>query len=262
MEKKYYPAGQIIYKEDSSDHAAFLIIRGKVKEYRTFKKQEIHIASYGKGSIFGERAVLTNTRRESAAIALKNTEVLVYSSKNLSKFFEKSPPIIKVIISSLSKRTKALGETVQTSPDAKTFTAVSKMLVLLFDAAPGHKIKKEVAIRKIKKVLNVSLFEIEQIIRKLIALQLIQSFSKKGVTFLHCSHLDQFMNELKAVLDKFGDSIFKSITPMSDRDLCPLSEIAEEFGLDPTDIAGKIADGSLPREFCFFNREEVEDLNL
>lgn len=256
MKSKFYTAGQIIYREDSVESSAYLIKRGKVKEHRVVEGREVAIATHGKGAVFGERAVLAKTKRDSTTVAMDNTEVLVFNSKNLSKLFKKSPPITKVIISSLSKRIKSLGGAVQIIPEPPQFLAFSNFLAFLFEASRSGKIKKEKALVEVKKVLNIPLYEIEQYIRKLAALQLISLVkAENGDLVLCCEDVANFISEAKAVFAKFEKAIYSSIKPMDKGDLAPLPVLAKECGIDQGFLLEMIADGRMPKEFCYFRKE-------
>jgi CRP-like cAMP-binding protein len=257
MKCKYYTAGQIIYREESVEGAAYLIKRGKVKEYRLVEGREVAIATHGKGAVFGERAVLAKTKRDSNAMAIDNTEVLIFNSKNLSKLFRKSPPVTKVIISSLSKRIKSIGSAVQIIPEPPHFLAFSNFLAFLFEASRSGKIKKERALMEVKKVLNIPLYEIEQYLRKLAALQLISLVSaENGDQVLCCEDVANFISEAKAVFSKFEKAIYSSIKPMDKGDLASLPELAQECGIDQGFLLEMIADGRMPKEFYYFKRKK------
>jgi len=89
MEKRSYKAGEKIFACGDSGADLYLVRRGAVRVMLPFAgEQEHHLATFGRGSFFGEMSFLDGGQRSANAFALTDTDLYVLSRKRFDTVAE------------------------------------------------------------------------------------------------------------------------------------------------------------------------------
>ena len=102
LQRKVLAEGENIFKEGDDATCAFLLQEGEVEIFRTVNEQKTVLATIGKGSLFGEMALIDNKPRAAAAQAkIKSTVVLVTRDMFKEKL-GKCDPFIRALLKILA----------------------------------------------------------------------------------------------------------------------------------------------------------------
>lgn len=96
--------GEVIFKEGQKGDCAYLIEKGQVEIFVENKDERTPIALLGPGEIFGEMAIIDNSKREASAVANSNCILSVVSKVQLSERIDESDPIVRLLITMLLDR--------------------------------------------------------------------------------------------------------------------------------------------------------------
>ncbi len=94
LERKVFFAGQKIFKEGDLGDRAYLIQSGSVE----IIKNEIPLATLGKGELFGEMALIDDQPRMASAVAQSDTAVVVISRDTFREKLAKADPFIRGLL--------------------------------------------------------------------------------------------------------------------------------------------------------------------
>jgi len=101
---KAYNQGQTIFKEGQDGSFACIINTGKVAVTKEVNGEQVPLAVLGRGSIFGEMALVSNEKRTASVTALEYTEVVVVDRQRLQKALETANPMVQALVYSLVER--------------------------------------------------------------------------------------------------------------------------------------------------------------
>jgi CRP/FNR family transcriptional regulator len=96
--------GDTIFSEGDESDAFYLILGGKVKIIRYREDREIILAILMKNQFFGEMGAFRNTPRTASAVAITETKLLRFPSKDLLKLIEAYPEVGIKILKVLANR--------------------------------------------------------------------------------------------------------------------------------------------------------------
>ncbi len=100
-----YKNNEMLFCEDEPGYEAFIIKKGRVKIAKVINDQEVVLAFLKPGDIFGEMAILNDTKRAASAIASEeDTECLVLNIENFNNIIQKNVTLAVKLISLLSER--------------------------------------------------------------------------------------------------------------------------------------------------------------
>lgn len=99
-----FSTSDIIFKEGQLGDCAYLIESGQVEIFVSTKNETTIISRLGPGEIFGEMAILDNSRRETSARASSEVKLSIVSKKALSERIEEADPIIKLLLTMQANR--------------------------------------------------------------------------------------------------------------------------------------------------------------
>lgn len=89
MEKRFYKAGEKIFKRGERGDELFLIRKGAVRIILPISEvQNYHLGTFGRGAFFGEMAFLDGEARSADAVAFSDTELYVLSRKTFESLAE------------------------------------------------------------------------------------------------------------------------------------------------------------------------------
>ncbi|MEF2073417.1 cyclic nucleotide-binding domain-containing protein [Consotaella aegiceratis] len=86
-------AGETLFREDARAEAGFLLTSGEVSLFRGRGDRQRAIGRYGAGTLLGEMALLTETRRAGTAIAETDSDVIRITRTLFHRMLEEYPDI-------------------------------------------------------------------------------------------------------------------------------------------------------------------------
>jgi len=101
---KSYPKGSTIFSPYQRGEYFFILKKGKVKIFKTFKGKEQIIRIFDKPTLFGEAASFTGENFPAWAEAIEESEVLLIPRKGLISLMKKDPEIGMRIMAVMAKR--------------------------------------------------------------------------------------------------------------------------------------------------------------
>jgi len=93
LDEASYPAGSVIFKQDSKADSFYLIYGGSVRIVRRQNKKEIQLARLIREDYFGEMALVERRRRSATVTALTDTLLLVLSRQDFEKLYKQKPAL-------------------------------------------------------------------------------------------------------------------------------------------------------------------------
>lgn len=127
-----YKKGEIVYRDGDKANVMFIVNQGEVK---LFKKdstdQQIDLGRYGKGDIFGERAVVEGGRRSETAVANEDSILLVLNRDMFMMLIKKNPEIAVKMIHKFSARLQEATEKIDELLKRASFTKTSDSFATL-----------------------------------------------------------------------------------------------------------------------------------
>jgi len=88
-----YPAGSVIFEQDSQADSFYLIHGGGVRITRKQDGKPFQLAVFVKNDYFGEMALISNRRRSATATATADTSLLVLSRKDFEQLYKRNPEL-------------------------------------------------------------------------------------------------------------------------------------------------------------------------
>lgn len=99
-----YSDGSLIFQEGDPGDCAYLIESGQVAIEKSVQGQPVVMATFGKGEIFGEMAILDGLNRSASARSLGDCSLLVIKRQQLFDQLQNTNPITHLLIKILLKR--------------------------------------------------------------------------------------------------------------------------------------------------------------
>ncbi len=105
LERRVFAKGVLIFEEGHNAREAFVILRGEVEIVARGKSGQIVVlTTLNKGQLFGELALLADSRRTASARAGNDCEILVISQEVLKKKLTDADPLLQFWIGHLADR--------------------------------------------------------------------------------------------------------------------------------------------------------------
>lgn len=105
LNRRMYNPDSVIFRMGDQGTDAFVILRGKVDIIVKGGDGKLkQLASMGEGELFGEMALLNDSRRTANAVTKEGCEVLVISQKTIEEKLASTDPFIRSWIKFLSDR--------------------------------------------------------------------------------------------------------------------------------------------------------------
>ncbi len=102
--KVNFKKNEMLFCEDEPGFEAFIIKKGRVKITKIINDKEVLLAVLKPGDIFGEMALLNNTKRAASAVAFEDTECLLLNIENFNKIIQENVTLAVKLITLLSER--------------------------------------------------------------------------------------------------------------------------------------------------------------
>jgi diguanylate cyclase (GGDEF)-like protein len=80
----HFPKGTLIFEEGEPSTEIYIVIRGDVLITRSLENDDIDLAQYIAGESFGELDLICNTPRDARAIAMRETDMLIFPQRGLT----------------------------------------------------------------------------------------------------------------------------------------------------------------------------------
>lgn len=126
---RHYPAGKLIFSENSPGNYLCLILSGRAKIYTTSGKRKKTLAILEKGEFFGEMALFGKKFRSASALAVTETSILIIKKNDFIKLLKKHSEITLDIIRTLSERLRSADKEIESLVFNSTFGRVVKTLL-------------------------------------------------------------------------------------------------------------------------------------
>lgn len=105
VNRKFYPAGSVIFKEGEDAHMAFMIQSGEVQITKGSGPSAINLVKFGPQSLFGEMALIDGKPRSASATAISDTTVITITKGRFETILAEADPflraLLKVVVSRL-----------------------------------------------------------------------------------------------------------------------------------------------------------------
>jgi serine/threonine-protein kinase len=85
LPQRTFAAGELVMKEGDSAEAAYLIVHGTCRAFKTVDGREVELRRMGAGEVFGETAILSNKPRTASVQALEPLTVQVVTPEELQE---------------------------------------------------------------------------------------------------------------------------------------------------------------------------------
>jgi CRP-like cAMP-binding protein len=129
--KKKYKEGEIIFSENSDCDGMYIVDSGRVRVFKTVgtgaAAKEVELSVLGTRAMFGEMAMIDNTRRSASVQAVEPSECTVITRKVFEDQLSRIPPwmvnMIRILVRRLRETNDKLRTTVEqytTLPDDDT----------------------------------------------------------------------------------------------------------------------------------------------
>jgi CRP/FNR family cyclic AMP-dependent transcriptional regulator len=112
LNRRIFQAGDVIFEEGDSARDAYIILRGEVAISTNNKGENVTLTILKKGQMFGELALMSNSRRTATATAREVCEVAALSQDVLRQKLEAADPLLQFWIGYLADRVIALSKRV------------------------------------------------------------------------------------------------------------------------------------------------------
>jgi CRP/FNR family cyclic AMP-dependent transcriptional regulator len=107
FQKQMYNAGDVIFHEGAKANHMYLIESGQVEIFKTIDGAKKVLVTLGKGSIFGEMALIDQSPRAASVAAVSPTVCVKIPQAKVNEALGNSPPFIrgllKILVTNLRK---------------------------------------------------------------------------------------------------------------------------------------------------------------
>lgn len=112
IERKVFPQGDIIFKQGTTGHTAYIVQKGSVDIVREGEEDEqpVLLGTVGVGGIFGEMAVIDDSPRMATARAAEPTTVIVITEQMFLNKLSKADPFIRGLMNIMADTIRSMGK--------------------------------------------------------------------------------------------------------------------------------------------------------
>jgi CRP-like cAMP-binding protein len=117
IERKVFPQGDIIFKQGTTGHTAYIVQKGSVDIVREGDDEEqVLLGTVGVGGIFGEMAVIDDSPRMATARAAEPTTVIVITEQMFLNKLSKADPFIRGLMNIMADTIRSMGKKAHNEP--------------------------------------------------------------------------------------------------------------------------------------------------
>lgn len=114
IERKAFPAGEIIFRQGSTGRTAFIVQKGSVDILRVEDDgSETLLGNVGVGGMFGEMAVIDESPRMATARAHDPTTVIVVTEQMFLHKLEQADPFIRGLMHIMADTIRSMSKKAQ-----------------------------------------------------------------------------------------------------------------------------------------------------
>ncbi len=95
-----FAKGQVVFKEDDTASAAFLIQSGSIGIFKNMDGEQVQLATLLPGHLFGEMALIDGSTRMATAIALEDTMVALIPASTFKRNLDRTTAFVKALLRS------------------------------------------------------------------------------------------------------------------------------------------------------------------
>jgi len=108
IELQYYPAHQVLFKENDRGDAVYIIKRGVVRIYHPGAEpiEDQEISMLGDNDVFGEMAIISEKPRNASAQTMEESEIFVLKKDDFIQLVSSNPNMASRVSSEFLKRFK------------------------------------------------------------------------------------------------------------------------------------------------------------
>jgi CRP/FNR family cyclic AMP-dependent transcriptional regulator len=108
LDRTVFPEGATIFREGDSGSRAYIVQRGKVEFYKDVDGEKVLVGSVGKGSIFGEMALIDDQPRMATAFVAEPTVCIIISEALFQKKLEGTDPFLAGVLRVLVENIRSI----------------------------------------------------------------------------------------------------------------------------------------------------------
>lgn len=133
-QKRSFKKGEYLYRQGDVDSRFFFILRGRVQIFTGREDgAEFVLEVMGQWAICGEGAAFDRQPRFSSALALENTEVIVFDVNEVCRAFQEIPEFAVALLRITSMKQRILGIRAQYLASSKPESRIAELLHRLAD---------------------------------------------------------------------------------------------------------------------------------
>lgn len=115
-----YQANEIIFSQQSQCDGVYIVAKGLVSISTMNQDKRVELAQLGRGTMFGEMAVIDLQSRSATATALVSTEIVHISPAEFQSNLHSLPLWAQLLIQMLVRRLRSVNERISTIQPNKT----------------------------------------------------------------------------------------------------------------------------------------------
>jgi CRP-like cAMP-binding protein len=106
-----FPRGTILFRQGDSANAAYALNAGAIGLYRETGGRRVPLTTVRRGEMFGELAVIDGSPRQSSAVTLEDSLIMVIPRAALADKIAAADPLIKALMEMFSANLRNVHET-------------------------------------------------------------------------------------------------------------------------------------------------------
>ncbi|MBW2638074.1 MAG: Crp/Fnr family transcriptional regulator [Deltaproteobacteria bacterium] len=192
--EKIYRAGQTIVAEDDRIRTFYIVIRGKVKMFKSSaegKEQTLYLL--GPGELFGMCATFSDSIFPANVMTMEESAILVLPGKILETLGKEDPTIlfnIVFVLSRMLKESMALVETLSLMEIPQRIAAFLRFSTPKKDCNEGDVMEMEITQRELSKILGTTPETLSRVLKKM-AEQEVLLVKGRNIRILDCDALEK-----------------------------------------------------------------------
>lgn len=108
MNRKFYPAGTVIFEEGDVGDFLYVVHSGRVEIFQNRPEGKIIIGTVGKGQLFGEMALVDGEPRMASARTMQDCELMLVSGTSFRGHMNEATPFIRAVMNILVKNLRSV----------------------------------------------------------------------------------------------------------------------------------------------------------
>jgi EAL domain-containing protein (putative c-di-GMP-specific phosphodiesterase class I) len=112
LPRQIFPAGAQIFTEGEDAHFAYMIEAGNVEMLASRNGRKVVLARFGQGDLLGETALAGDSRRAATAVAVEETQVVVFDKSSIRKHVAGADETVQLLLRLTLERLRSLEQLV------------------------------------------------------------------------------------------------------------------------------------------------------